>query len=308
MKRNSNTLKIVNYKTIENFSPRVRRITANNPSPFTFHGTGTYIIGKKEVCIIDPGPKLKSHVDNILKSLDKEIITHILITHTHADHSPAAAELKKLTNAKTFGFGPYPKENAKNEFEEGHDINFKPDVLLKDGDKITGQDWTIKAIHTPGHTSNHMCFGLEEESILFTGDHVMGWATTVIVPPDGSMSDYMRSLKKLLNLKYLQYFPTHGSPIKNPLKLVRALIAHRKMREKQIVDELSKNNISIQEMVTKFYSTTKKQLWKAAEKSILATLLSLEKEGYVVCSNRELTEGIWSLSKKNILHNTHDSN
>ena len=297
MNPNNNSKKI-NYESLDNFSPLVRRLMAFNPSPFTLHGTGTYIIGKKQICIIDPGPKLESHIKNIVNLIDKELITHIFITHTHADHSPAAEEIKKITNAKTYGYGPFNKSNTNNNIEEGHDLNFVPDIFIKDGDTIKGDDWTIKAYHTPGHTSNHMCFGLEEESYLFTGDHVMGWATTVIIPPDGKMNDYMNSLKKILKLNYKKYFPTHGSPIDEPIKYVRALIAHRKMREKQILEALKIKSLCIKDMVPKFYSSTKKQLWKAAEKSILATLISLEKAGYVYSKNENSIEGKWALTDK----------
>tara|TARA_B100000674_G_scaffold461132_1_gene439804 strand:+ start:58 stop:954 length:897 start_codon:yes stop_codon:yes gene_type:complete len=288
----------INYQEIDHFSPLVRRLTAPNPSPFTLHGTGTFIIGNKEICIIDPGPKLDTHIDNILNSINRKLITHILITHTHKDHSPAAQELKKATNAKTYGFGPYPINNYVDKYEEGHDLDFKPDIFLKDGDIIRGSDWTIKSLHTPGHTSNHMCFGLEEEKLLFTGDHVMGWATTVIIPPDGNMSDYINSLKKLLLLDYSKYFPTHGSPITEPQKYVRALIAHRKMREKQILEELKTKKLFVKEMVPKFYSSTKRQLWKAAEKSVLATLIGLEEKGYVRCIENTKTDSKWSLIGK----------
>ena len=299
MTKKSNIKRILNYDNLDNFSPIVRRLTAYNPSPFTLYGTGTYIIGKKEICIIDPGPKLSSHIENIFKTIDKDLITHILITHTHADHSPAAQAIKKITKAKTYGYGPYPKSNTNNQFEEGHDVNFTPDVLLKDGDVLKGKDWTIKAIHTPGHTSNHMCYGLDEDSMLFTGDHVMGWATTVIVPPDGNMTDYVHSLKKILKLDYIKYFPTHGDPILEPKKYVRALIAHRKMREKQILEELKLNSLCLEEMVPRFYASTKKQLWKAAEKSLLATLLSLEEAGKIFCDNKGKNSK-WFLKKTNI--------
>ena len=181
----------------------------------------------------------------------KNVSRIYLITHTHADHSPAANIIKKETGAKTYGYSGYPKGIKGNKFEEAHDKNFIPDIILRDNDIIKGEDWTIKAIHTPGHTSNHLCYALEEEKILFTGDHVMGWATTVIVPPDGNMDDYIKSLKKLLLCDYKIYYPTHGSPIKEPKKYVRGLIAHRKMRENQILEELKKNSLSIDEMVPK---------------------------------------------------------
>ena len=186
-----------NYHTLEKISKNVRKLLAPNPSPFTFHGTGTYIVGIEEICIIDPGPKVESHIRNLLNQINKRSIKHIFITHTHSDHSPAAEILKQETGAKTYGFGPYPGMKTNNDFEEGHDTRFIPDIFLEDGQEVEADGWTIKAIHTPGHTSNHMCYGLEEDKILFTGDHVMGWATTVIVPPDGDMTEYIKSLEKI---------------------------------------------------------------------------------------------------------------
>ena len=201
---------------------------------------------------------------------------------THADHSPAAKVIKENIDCTSYGYGPYKRKKFDTNFEEGHDLTFKPDIYLNDGELVNGDGWTIRAIHTPGHTSNHMCYGLEEQLILFTGDHIMGWSTTVIVPPDGNMTSYIESLKKVLNYKYKIFYPTHGGPITKPRQFVNALIAHRLMRQTQIINELSKNNLTIKEMVSKFYKTTDKRLWPAAEKSILANLLSLKDKGVVV--------------------------
>ena len=173
-------------------------------------------------------------------------------------------------------------------------MTFKPDVTLKDGELVKAKNWTIRAIHTPGHTSNHMCYGLEENSILFSGDHIMGWSTTVIIPPDGNMSSYIDSLKKVLDYDYKVIYPTHGGPIVKPKQFVRALIKHRLMRQKQITNELKKNKLSLKEMVSRFYKTTDKRLWPAAEKSILANLLSLKSKGIVIDENDKKT--IWKLT------------
>ena len=276
-----------NYDAIETVDNNVKRLLAKNPSPFTYYGTGTYIIGREELAIIDPGPLVKTHIEKLLKIIKKASKVKLLITHTHADHSPAAMVIKENIECTTFGHGPYKRKKFDTNFEEGHDLTFKPDVYLNDGDIVKGKDWTIRAIHTPGHTSNHMCYGLEENKILFTGDHVMGWATTVIVPPDGNMTFYLESLKKILNYKYEVFYPTHGGPIIKPKQFVKALIAHRLMRQTQITNELSKNETTIKEMVSKFYKTTDKRLWPAAEKSILANLLSLKDKGVVIDENNK---------------------
>ena len=286
------------YGQLVDVCGNVKRVLANNPSPFTYYGTGTYIVDDEELAIIDPGPNIKSHINNLLRVISKDTKVHIFITHTHADHSPATHILKEERECITYGYGAYPFEKYDTKFEEGHDLEFKPDISLKDGDKIKAKNWTIKAIHTPGHTSNHMCYGLEESSVLFTGDHIMGWATTVIIPPDGDMEAYMNSLKKVLSYNYNVFFPTHGGPIKSPKKFVNALIGHRKMREQQIINELFKNSLTINEMVSKFYKNTNKKLWPAAKKSILATLISLEKKGIKCVDNSKEDNTKWVLIKK----------
>jgi glyoxylase-like metal-dependent hydrolase (beta-lactamase superfamily II) len=276
-----------NYNDTEIIDKNVRRLLAKNPSPFTFYGTGTYIIGEEEIAIVDPGPIIESHVSNLLKIIQDANKVHLFITHTHADHSPAAKILKEKKKCITYGYGPYKRKSFDTEFEEGHDLTFIPDIYLKDGDIIKGKNWTIRSIHTPGHTSNHMCFGLEENSILFTGDHIMGWSTTVIIPPDGNMDSYIDSLKKVLKYNYKTFYPTHGGPIKKTRQFVKALIAHRLMRQNQITSELSKNSLTLEQMVSKFYKTTDKRLWPAAQKSILANLLSLKSKGIVIDENEK---------------------
>ena len=295
MKKPANKKLAFNYNRVENISTLIRKVMAPNPSPFTLYGTGTFIVGKNQLCIIDPGPKIESHVKNILKAVGKNLVSHILITHTHADHSPAASVLKNITGARTYAFDSYPKGIEGSRFEEAHDKEFMPDERLKDNETVSSKEWTIRAIHTPGHTSNHLCYSLEEEKALFTGDHVMGWATTVIVPPDGNMDDYVSSLKKILLGRHSLYYPTHGEPIKNPEKYVRGLIAHRKMREVQILDELKKNSLTVNQMLPRFYSTTDKRLWPAASMSLLATLLSLKKKNKVMSKENFVKENerVW---------------
>ena len=187
------------YGRLERVAPGIRRIVARNPGPFTFKGTGTYVVGDGEVAVIDPGPELEEHIAALLAGLADEQVTHILVTHTHRDHSPAARALKSATGAPTCGFGPHAGgRRGEAGTEEGGDWDFVPDIVVADGAEIAGRGWRFEAVHTPGHTSNHLCFALPESSILFSGDHVMGWSTSVIAPPDGDMAAYMASLDKLL--------------------------------------------------------------------------------------------------------------
>ena len=207
------------YGKVEQISKGIRRVMAPNPSPYTLHGTGTYIIGEGKVAIIDPGPNNQVHINALLKAITGEKLTHIFVTHTHADHSPASLPIKKVTGALIIGYGPHYKKNKYDEnFEEANDLKFIPDIFITDGQLINGENWNIEAIHTPGHTSNHMCYSYLEKESIFTGDHVMGWSTTVIIPPDGDMGSYMRSLKKLLDRDEKFYIPTHGPIINNPKK------------------------------------------------------------------------------------------
>ncbi|MFM9865551.1 MAG: MBL fold metallo-hydrolase [Micropepsaceae bacterium] len=268
-------------------SPLIRRVCAENPNAFTFKGTGTYIVGRGRVAVIDPGPLLDAHVEALLKAVKGETVTHILITHTHNDHSPAAAPLKAATGAKTYGFGPHGagKKQDGVDVEEGGDMGFRPDVTLHDGDTIEGEGWTFDALFTPGHTSNHICFGLREEKALFPGDHVMGWSTTVIAPPDGDMAQYFASLDKLTNRDDRLYYPTHGNPIPNPQSFVRTLIEHRHARELQIEECLKHGLTRIPDIVAVIYSEIDKSLHPAASMSVLAHLQ------HMVATGRAATDG-----------------
>ena len=217
------------YGKAEVLSPGIRRVIANNPGPFTFHGTGTYILGTGQVAVIDPGPDDQAHIDAILASLDGETVSHILVTHTHMDHSPGCRKLQAATGAPTFGYGPHGagKQEQGITVEEGGDMEFAPDQVIRHGDIIEGGNWSVECVYTPGHTSNHMCFALREEKALFTGDHVMGWSTSIISPPDGDMADYMKSLQLLLERDDVVYWPTHGPCIDEPKAHVQAFIQHR---------------------------------------------------------------------------------
>ena len=201
------------YGGIARVSPRIRRVIANNPGPFTYLGTGVYIVGSGKVAVIDPGPVIGEHFDALKRALDGESVSHVLVTHSHMDHSPLAHPLADWAGCKVYAGGPAMPSESEVRMEAGDDLRFRPDVLVKDGDVFRGPDWTIEAIVTPGHTSNHVCFALKEENALFSGDHVMGWSTTVISPPDGHMGDYFTSLEKVRQRGFSTIWPTHGPPV-----------------------------------------------------------------------------------------------
>jgi glyoxylase-like metal-dependent hydrolase (beta-lactamase superfamily II) len=270
------------YGRLEPVAPLIRRIVAHNLSPFTFKGTGTYVVGRGEVAVIDPGPDLSDHVDALLAGLTGERVTHILITHTHRDHSPAAQGLKAATGAPTYGFGPHAGgKRGDAAVEEGGDWDFVPDVTIRDGDRITSTGWEFEAVHTPGHTSNHLCFALGDSGILFSGDHVMGWSTSVIAPPDGDMAAYMASLDKLLGRPDRVYWPTHGPAITEPRQHVQAFIAHRREREAGILDCLRAGIRSIDAIVGRLYIGLQPGLRRAAARSVQAHLIDLVARGLV---------------------------
>ena len=271
------------YGAVDQVSPLIRRVVAHNPGPFTYTGTGTYIVGRGEVAVIDPGPALPEHVGAILAALEGETITHQIITHTHLDHSPATRLLAEATGAPTYGYGPHGSGRDEITAEEGGDHDFTPDVTLRDGDVIEGAGWTLSAVHTPGHTSNHLCFALAGEDALFSGDHVMGWSTSVISPPDGDMADYFASLRKLLGRDDRVYWPTHGPPITDPKPFVQAFIAHREDRERQILDCLGRGVGRIPRMVEVMYADVDRGLYPAAARSVLAHLVHMVGDGRAAC-------------------------
>lgn len=277
------------YGAARRVSPLIRRLVANNPSPFTYTGTGTYIVGAGEVAVIDPGPALPEHLDAIMGAVAGETVTHILITHTHLDHSPLAGPLAAKTGAPVFAYGRHgsgrtgglDREEA---VEEGADRDFRFDEALRDGDRIGGAGWTFEVLHTPGHTSNHLCFALEEERALFTGDHVMGWSTTVISPPDGDMTAYMANLRRLLERDDASLWPTHGLPVTAPKPFLEALIAHREERIAQILEILAAGPATIAEMVPRMYRDVPDYLHPAAARSVLAHLIQLVDENRVAAA------------------------
>lgn len=262
-------------------SPLIRRVIAENPSAFTFHGTGTYIIGRGKVAIVDPGPLIDSHIESLLDAVEGEEVSHILITHTHRDHSPAGEIIKAKTGAKTYGFGPHGGGNLGAHSGEGGDMDFIPDIAVADGDIIEGDGWSVEAVHTPGHLSNHLCFSLREEKALFSGDHVMGWSTTVVSPPDGDMSAYMASLEKLLPRDDEIYWPTHGPAIENPKPFVQALINHRLDRMEQARECLRAGPQTIPQMVASMYHDVPEHLHPAAARSLFSHLIHMVNIGEI---------------------------
>ena len=297
----------VHYGRVEQVSPLIRRVVADNPSKFTYLGTGTYIVGRGDVAVIDPGPRLDAHVDALAAALEPdERVTHLLVTHTHTDHSPATAALRERTGAPSYGFGPHgevppddpadrivfgdpeadgdqakEKGRGEKELREGADTDFTPDISLRHGDVVSGPGWTIEAVHTPGHTSNHLCYALREEQALFSGDHVMGWSTTVIVPPDGDLGQYLASLQLVLDRDDDVLWPTHGPPITDPQALVRSYVAHRQDRTDQIVAVLADGPAGLTDIVPRVYRDVDKTLWLPAAMSTHAHLLHLVEEGRV---------------------------
>ena len=279
------------YGVSQRLSPLVRRVLAHNPSAFTFTGTGTYIVGNGTVAVIDPGPNDAHHLAALDAALDGETVSHIVVTHTHRDHSPAAVSLKARTGAEVVGCAPLVLEDHGPRADESFDATYTPDRVLADGDRVTGPGWTLAALHTPGHTSNHLCFALPEEQALFTGDHVMGWSTSVVSPPDGDMTDYMASLKLLLDRDDAIYYPTHGDAVTEPQRLARGMLAHRKQREGQILRLLEQGSKPIPAMVAVMYAGVDHRLHPAAGRSVLAHLIDLQRRGLVARSGED-----WALA------------
>ena len=272
------------YGRCDQVSPLIRRVIARNPGPFTYTGTGVYIVGSGEVAVIDPGPEIAEHLDALLAVLGGERVTHILVTHHHLDHSPLARPLADLTGATIYGrAAPTDHGEAHAGLEEGADGRFRPDVELADGQILSGPGWTLEAIATPGHTSNHVCFGLKEENALFCGDHIMGWSTTVITPPDGDMGDYFASLEKVRARSFDTLWPTHGAPVREVEPFIDAYIAHRRAREVQILDALAAGHTRIKAMVPVLYAAVDPRLHPAAAMSVLAHMQQLVREGRVLC-------------------------
>jgi glyoxylase-like metal-dependent hydrolase (beta-lactamase superfamily II) len=261
--------------------PLVRRVLAGNPSPFTYQGTQTYIVGQGEVAVIDPGPDDPDHVAALIEAVSGERVVAILCTHTHRDHSPAAPALKAATGAPVIGCAPLVLSDSGPRADAAFDETYAPDRVLADGEQVRGDGWTLEAVATPGHTSNHLCFALKESDALFTGDHVMGWSTTVVSPPDGDMAAYMASLDRLAARHDRIYYPAHGDPVDNPQRFVRGLAGHRKQREGQIIRALGQGPAAVPRLVELMYVGLDPRLHGAAGRSVLAHLIDLQARGVV---------------------------
>ena len=266
----------------EQLEPLVRRVLATNPSPFTYTGTQTYLIGdSRGVVVLDPGPAEEAHLAALLAAIGSAQVVAIACTHTHRDHSPAAAPLAAQTGAPIIGCAPilHPQEGPR--LDAAFDTDYRPDQILRDGDQITAPGFTLTALHTPGHTSNHLCYALEDTGALFTGDHVMAWSTSVVIPPDGDMSDYLASLTRLLARPDRVYYPAHGPQIDKPARTVRHMIGHRRQREAQILRHLAQSPASIPALVALMYPALAQNLHRAAGFSVLAHLLDLQTRALV---------------------------
>jgi glyoxylase-like metal-dependent hydrolase (beta-lactamase superfamily II) len=269
------------YGRCDRVSPLIRRVVANNPGPFTYLGTGAYIVGHGEVAVIDPGPDDPAQLSALLEATAGERIAQILVTHTHLDHSPLARPLAAASGATVRGL-PAPGV-IDTGFEEGDQAGFLPDVAIADGDRVCGPGWTLEAIFTPGHASNHVAYALIEENALFSGDHVMGWSTTVISPPDGDMSDYLASLEAVRARDFATLWPTHGPPITEVEPFLAAYREHRLERERQVLGQLAHGHARIAQMVPVLYATVSPRLHPAAAHSVWAHLIKLVREARVVC-------------------------
>ena len=285
------------YGRCDRLSDRVRRVIANNPGAFTYTGTGVYIIGSGEVAVIDPGPALPEHEAALDAALEGEQVTHVLVTHHHLDHSPLARTLADKHGAHVYAMSPPDllPEGGEVRMEAGDDSGFRPDLEIKDGDVFTGPDWTLRALHTPGHTSNHVCYALEEERCLFSGDHVMGWSTSVVSPPDGSMGDYIAQLERIRAMGFAVIRPTHGTAIEDPRPFLDAYIEHRRSRERQILAEMSAGKTDIRAMVASMYADVDKRLHPAAAHSVLAHMIYLVEQGRVSCAGTPGLETVYTL-------------
>jgi glyoxylase-like metal-dependent hydrolase (beta-lactamase superfamily II) len=287
--------------TVREVAPGVRAIVANNPGPFTFKGTMSYIIGRGKVAILDPGPDDDAHIAALLDAVRGETVTHIFVTHTHRDHSPGVPKVKAATGARVYAQGPHRLARPLHigetrRLDASADMDFRPDVALADGEVARGDGWTLEAVTTPGHTANHMAFAFKEADLLFAGDHVMAWSTTIVAPPDGAMSDYMASLHKLAGRAEPLYLPGHGAAVRDAPRYVQYLIRHRQAREASILHRLGKGAADIPTIVKAVYIGLDPRLTGAAALSVLAHLEDLVGRGVVATDGPPSIAGTYRLA------------
>ena len=278
--------------------PDVARITVNNPSAFTFHGTNSYLVGRDTLAVIDPGPEDDAHFAALLRAIAGRPVSHIFVSHTHVDHSPLTRRLAEETGATVLAEGPHrPARPLRigeiNPLDASGDTDFVPDVALANDQLVQGDGWALRAIHTPGHTANHVSFALEGTGTLFSADHVMAWSTSIVAPPDGAMSDYMASLDRLLQRDDTLFLPGHGGPVTQPAAFMRGLKAHRKMRERAIIERLRGGDRTIPDMVAAIYRDTDPRLHGAAGLSVLAHLEDLVEKGRVTTEGPPSVKGVY---------------
>ena len=284
-------------------APGVRAVVANNPGPFTYKGTVSYIIGRGKVAILDPGPDDDAHIGALLDAVRGETVTHIFVTHTHRDHSPAVPKVKAATGATVFAQGPHRLARPLHigetrRLDASADMDFRPDIALADGEVVSGDGWTLEAVTTPGHTANHMAYAFRESDLLFSGDHVMAWSTTIVAPPDGAMSDYMASLQKLARRREPMYLPGHGAPVRDAPRYVQFLIQHRLGREASILHRLGKGAADIPSIVKAVYIGLDARLVGAAALSTLAHLEDLVARGIVSTDGPPSIGGVYRLTER----------
>lgn len=285
------------YGQTEVVSPLIRRVIANNPGPFTFTGTGTYIVGRAGVgagvAVIDPGPLDEAHLAALLRAVEGQTVSHVLVTHTHRDHAPLARPFAAAVGAPILAAPAARTVHVAASLDEEDDETFHPDIILNGGERLAGDGWTIEAMATPGHASNHLAFILAEENALFSGDHVMGWSTTVVAPPDGDMAAYMASLDAVIARDFATLWPTHGAPITEPGPYLAAYRAHRLGREAQIFARLVAGDRTIAQIVPVLYAAVDSRLWPAASLSVWAHLIGLVRQGSAIAEPEATLQAIY---------------
>lgn len=289
------------YGRADAVSPLIRRVIAANPGPFTFTGTGTYIVGRSEpgagLAVIDPGPLDAAHLAALLAAVAGQRVSHVLVTHTHRDHAPLARPFAAAVGAPVLAARPPARTvHASATPDEDEDETFAPDIVLAGGERLDGDGWTLEVLATPGHASNHLAFALEQENALFSGDHVMGWSTTVVAPPDGDMAAYMASLETVIARGFDTLWPTHGAPITAPGPFLEAYRTHRRGREAQVLARLAAGDRRIADMVPGLYAAVDSRLWPAASLSVWAQLIALEQAGRVRAAPGPVIDADWSLA------------